>query len=58
MISIYDVKFFWADAPKDGYKIIYDIDVPFKTEGCVHLEFKLKLVFLRLGTIKLGLCFH
>ena len=58
MMTIKNVKISWADAPKNGYHEIADIDGPFKAEGCIHLEAEVHLFWFVTKTIKLALCFH
>ncbi len=58
MISLSNVKLFWADARKDGFKEIGSLDVPFKAEGCIHFQADIKIAFIKLGSIKIAFCFH
>lgn len=58
MIGIRNAKIFWADAPTKGFQKVVDVDVPFKAEGCLHVEATLKLAFLTIGSVKLCFCLH
>lgn len=58
MIGITDAKIFWADAPKDGFQKVVDVDVPFKAEGCLHVQATLKIAFFKVGSLKLCFCLH
>lgn len=57
-MTIQNVKVSWADALKEGFHEIANIDVPFKAEGCIHLEAEVQIIWFIKKKIKIALCFH
>jgi len=56
ILSVKNVKVFWADAPKEGFQKIVDVNLPYNANGCLHIQATVKLAFIPLGTLRLCFC--
>lgn len=58
MLSIKDLKIFIAKTPLPGFQVIQDVDLPFAPPGCLHFQATVRILFIKLGTLRFALCVH